>query len=108
LLAELSDTLGGERQAAVCRELTKRFEEVARGTIAELARDFAARSVKGEIVVVIDRPRAAVIQPAEVEARLKEALECHSIRDAATEVSQALGLPRRQVYQMALRLAAGG
>ena len=108
LLAELADTLGAERQAAVCRELTKRFEEVARGTIAELALDFAARTVKGEIVVVIDRARAAAVQPAEVEARLKEALECHSMRDAAAEVSQALGLPRRQVYQMALRLAAGG
>jgi len=107
LLAELADTLGAERQAAVCRELTKRFEEVARGTIAELALDFAARTVKGEIVVVIDRARAAAVQPAEVEARLKEALECHSMRDAAAEVSQALGLPRRQVYQMALRLAAG-
>ena len=108
LLAELADTLGAERQAAVCRELTKRFEEVARGTIAELALDFAARTVKGEIVVVIDRARAAAVQPAEVEARLKEALECHSMRDAAAEVSQALGLPRRQVYQMALRLADGG
>ena len=62
---------------------------------------------RGEIVVVIDRARAAAVQPAEVEARLKEALECHSMRDAAAEVSQALGLPRRQVYQMALRLAAG-
>jgi 16S rRNA (cytidine1402-2'-O)-methyltransferase len=108
LLAELADTLGAERQAAVCRELTKRFEEVARGTIAELALDFAARTVKGEIVVVIDRARAAAVQPAEVEARLKEALECHSMRDAAAEVSQALGLPRRQVYQMALRLADDG
>lgn len=108
LLAELSDTLGGERQAAVCRELTKRFEEVARGRLAELAAAFAGRTVKGEIVVVIDRARAAVVPPAEIEARLREALECHSMRDAAAEVSQALGLPRRQVYQMALRLADGG
>ncbi len=108
LLTELVDTLGGERQAAVCRELTKRFEEVTRGTLAELAAAFAGRTVKGEIVVVIDRAGAATVAPAEVEARLREALECHSIRDAAAEVSQALGLPRRQVYQMALRLADGG
>ena len=94
--------------AAVCRELTKRFEEATRGTLAELAAAFAGRTVKGEIVVVVDRAAAAAVAPAEVEARLREALECHSIRDAAAEVSQALGLPRRQVYQMALRLADGG
>lgn len=108
LLTELVDTLGGERQAAVCRELTKRFEEATRGTLAELAAAFAGRTVKGEIVVVVDRAAAAAVAPAEVEARLREALECHSIRDAAAEVSQALGLPRRQVYQMALRLADDG
>lgn len=108
LLTELRDSLGNDRQAAVCRELTKRFEEVSRGTLEELARDFAERSVKGEIVIVIDRAGAAAPDPAEVEARLREALKCHSIRDAAAEVSAALGLPRRQVYQTALRLANGG
>lgn len=108
LLGELAETLGGERQAAVCRELTKRFEEVTRDTLAALAAAFADRAVKGEIVVVVDRARPGAADPAEVETRLREALECHSIRDAAAEVSQALGLPRRQVYQMALRLADGG
>lgn len=108
LLVELRDTLGGERQAAVCRELTKRFEEVTRGTLADLALAFSGRSVKGEIVVVIDRAGAVTVDPAEVEAQLREALKCHSMRDATTQVSVALGLPRRQVYQTALKLAGGG
>lgn len=108
LLADLGDALGGTRQAAVCRELTKRFEETTRGTLAELAVAFSERVVKGEIVVLIDRARGAAVDPAEVETRLKEALTCHSMRDAATEVAAALGLPRRQVYQIALRLADGG
>lgn len=108
LLMELRHSFGDDRQAAVCRELTKRFEEVSRGTLAELAAAFAERSVKGEIVLVIDRAGAVAADPAEVEARLREALKCHSIRDAAAEVSAALGLPRRQVYQTALRLAAAG
>jgi len=108
LLRELRDSLGADRLAAVCRELTKRFEEVSRGSLAELAAVFAERTVKGEIVIVIDRAGVVAADPAEVEARLREALRCHSIRDAAAEVSAALGLPRRQVYQTALRLADGG
>lgn len=108
LLRELRDSLGADRLAAVCRELTKRFEEVSRGSLAELAAVFAERTVKGEIVIVIDRAGVVAADPAEVEARLREALKCHSIRDAAAEVSVALGLPRRQVYQTALRLADGG
>lgn len=108
LLRELRDSLGADRLAAVCRELTKRFEEVSRGSLAELAAVFAERTVKGEIVIVIDRAGVVAADPAEVEARLREALKCHSIRDAAAEVSAALGLPRRQVYQTALRLADGG
>lgn len=108
LLGELAETFGADRKAAVCRELTKRFEEVTRDTLAGLVAGFAGRTVKGEIVVVVDRARPGAVDPAEVEARLREALECHSMRDAAAEVAQALGLPRRQVYQMALRLADGG
>jgi len=107
LLTEMRDTLGGTRQAAVCRELTKRFEEVSRGTLDELAAAFADRAVKGEIVIVVDRPGKTEVDASEIEARLREALECQSIRDAATEVAQALGLPRRQVYQLALELSAG-
>lgn len=108
LLTELRDSLGEDRQAAVCRELTKKFEEVSRGTLAELAADFAERPVKGEIVIVIDRAGVHAADPDEVATRLREALKCHSIRDAAAEVSRMLGLPRRQVYQMALRLAGTG
>ncbi|MFN6951357.1 MAG: 16S rRNA (cytidine(1402)-2'-O)-methyltransferase [Albidovulum sp.] len=108
LLTELRDSFGDNRQAAVCRELTKRFEEISRGTLGDLAIAFAGRPVKGEIVVVIDRAGHVAADPEEVEKRLREALKCHSIRDAAAEVSQAFGLPRRQVYQTALRLSGAG
>ena len=107
LLTDLGEIFGADRRAAVCRELTKRFEEVVRGTLQDVAAAFAERPVKGEIVVVIDRaaPRSASADDA--EAMLKEALECQSIRDAAASVAEALGLPKRQVYQMALKLSAG-
>ena len=104
LLGELVPQFGGGRQAAVCRELTKRFEEVSRGTLDELAAEFAGRAVKGEIVVVIGRAPAAVADPAEVEVALRAALAAGGVKDAATDVARAFGLPRRDVYALALKL----
>jgi 16S rRNA (cytidine1402-2'-O)-methyltransferase len=63
LLGELVHNFGGDRQAAVCRELTKRFEDVSRGTLEALAGQFAGQAVKGEIVVVIDRSAGVTVDP---------------------------------------------
>lgn len=104
MLGDLAQSLGGERQTVVCRELTKRFEEVRRGTISELAAEFADQTVKGEIVVLVDRPQPRVVQAADVTAALRERLGRMRVKDAAAEVAEALGLPRREVYQAALRL----
>lgn len=104
LLTESMKHLGNERRAAVCRELTKRFETVTRGTLAELAQAFAGQAVKGEIVVVIDRPGAAPARAADLDDALRAALGRGSLKDAVAEVSTALGLPRREVYQAALKL----
>ncbi len=108
LLTDIHLVFGADRKAAICRELTKKFEEVTRGTVAELISAYADRTIKGEIVVVIDRAGVQSAKPADIEAALREAMECHSIKDSATLVSQALGLPRRQVYQIALKLAGDG
>ncbi|MFC2970131.1 16S rRNA (cytidine(1402)-2'-O)-methyltransferase [Acidimangrovimonas pyrenivorans] len=104
LLGELAQHLGKERPAAVCRELTKRFEEVTRGTLAELTEAFAERHVKGEIVLVIDRPGAPQNDAEFLEEALRAALTEKSLKDAVADVSAALKLPRRQVYQAALKL----
>lgn len=95
----------GDRQAAVCRELTKRFEEVSRGPLDLLAREFGDRSVKGEIVVVVDRAPPVQAGPEDLEAALIAALGTMSVKEAAAAVAGQLGLPRRDVYQAALRLA---
>lgn len=96
--------LGEEREAAVCRELTKKFEEVRRGTLAELAEFYEDNPPKGEIVVVIDRSRS-VAGPEARDAMLEEAMRTMSVKDAARHVAEALGLPRRDVYQAALERA---
>ena len=94
----------GTRQAALCRELTKRFEEVTRGTLEELAESVAGRDIKGEIVLVVDRALPVIADAATVEEALRQALKTHSSKDAAALVAQAFGLPRREVYQLALSL----
>lgn len=102
-LQELSQSFGPGRYAAVCRELTKRFEEVSRGTLAELAALFSEREVKGEIVLVIDRAPDGVVDAETVDAALDRALATMTVKDAAAMVAEAFGLPKRDVYQMALK-----
>ena len=104
MLAKLRDVLGDEREAVVCRELTKKFEEVTRGSLATLADDFATRAVKGEIVVLVGRAGAVEIADDDIDGALREAMKTMRVKDAATVVAGALGLPRRQVYQIALQL----
>ncbi len=109
LLGDLCEIWGGERRAALCRELTKRFEEVRRGTLASLAADCVHEGLRGEVVLVVDRPAA---QPAggdeTMEELLRDRLERLSVKAAVVDVAAATGLPRRQVYDAALRIAADG
>ncbi len=104
LLADSVAVFGGERQAAVCRELTKRFEEVVRGDLATLDAAFRDRTVKGEVVVLIDRARGRKADAATMEEALRVALKTMSVKDAAAQVAADLGLPKREVYQAALAL----
>ncbi len=104
LLEDLSQYLGEGRYAAVCRELTKRFEEVTRGTLKDLAKGFSGRVVKGEIVVLIDRAAAVKVDTGTVEDALKKALVTMTLKDAAATIAEAFGLPRRDVYQLALKM----
>lgn len=103
-LADMAKVLGATRKAAVCRELTKRFEETSRGTLGDLAEAFAARDVKGEIVIVVDRGGKVVQDEASLDEALLGALKVFSLKDAVSEVATRLGMPRREVYQRALIL----
>jgi 16S rRNA (cytidine1402-2'-O)-methyltransferase len=102
LLAEMAATLGETRRAVVCRELTKRFEEVMRGPLGPLSAEVAGREIKGEVVVLVDRAPPAEITEDRIEAALDAALKTRTVKDAATFVSQTLGVSRKIVYQAAL------
>lgn len=108
MLGELANALGEERECAVCRELTKRFEEVIRGSLGEVARDIAERELKGEIVILVDRGRKEVDDDGTLEVELRRALEHHSLREAVDMIAAARGVPRRRVYQLALELERQG
>jgi 16S rRNA (cytidine1402-2'-O)-methyltransferase len=104
-LADLAEGLGGTREAAVCRELTKLHEEVRRGALATLAQSYADAEPRGEIVLIIAPPQAPEqVSAAESEDLLREALNRVSLKDAVAEVADATGLPRRELYQRALAL----
>lgn len=104
MLRDAASVLGPDRQAAVCRELTKKFEEVLRGTLSELAADMSENPRKGEMVVLIDRAGERTVNLSDIEEALRAVMNDMSVRDAADAVSHELGLKRRQVYQIALKL----
>ena len=108
-IEDLAFSLGGKRQAAVARELTKLFEETRRGTLSDLAAHYAkAGPPRGEIVLLVGPPLETEITQASLDAALIDALQDQPTKAAANAVADALGLPKRDVYQRALQLKANG
>lgn len=102
-LRDMAEVLG-DRPAAICRELTKKFEEVRRGPISDLAEAYQTPP-KGEIVIVIGPPEAREADARDIDTALRSALKAGSVRDAAQEVADELGVPRKQAYARALELS---
>ena len=109
----LDDTLAamaelwGARQAAVALELTKRFERVHRGTLAELSAEFADVETKGEAVIVVaGAAEAAAPEAADWQAALATEMEGQPLRVAVDEVTKRFGLKRKEVYDAALAIKA--
>jgi 16S rRNA (cytidine1402-2'-O)-methyltransferase len=102
----LSDILSvwGDCECALTRELTKKFEEVIRGRISEVIHRLEQKPVKGEIVLVVAPPGEDARAADDLDGLLKEALKTHSLKDAAALVAGKTGLPKKAVYDAALRL----
>jgi 16S rRNA (cytidine1402-2'-O)-methyltransferase len=104
-LADLAAGLGANREAALCRELTKLHEEIRRGELTMLAQACLGDELRGEIVVVIAPPQTPMpMAAADSENLLRDALARLSLKDAVAEVVQLTGRRRRDVYQNALAL----
>jgi len=106
LAASLADMAAafGPREAAVCRELTKLYETITRAPLDVLAADPAFAEPKGELVVLVGPGTEAAATPADADRALAEALTRLGPGEAASEVSKALRLPRRELYRRALEL----
>ena len=103
-LADLAGSFGADRPAALCRELTKTYEEILRLPLGELAVRAAEDPPRGEITLVVaGAPVAAAVRPADADllaevARLEA--EGTARRDAIAAVARSHGLPRREVYNL--------
>jgi 16S rRNA (cytidine1402-2'-O)-methyltransferase len=105
-VADLAEAAGGTRRVAVARELTKLHEEVWRGTLAGAVDHLSAREPRGEYVIVLDgAPPADPVGQTDVETALRARLEAGTDkRSAIADVAATLGVPKRVVYDIALRL----
>ncbi|HWG98727.1 MAG TPA: 16S rRNA (cytidine(1402)-2'-O)-methyltransferase [Pilimelia sp.] len=105
-LADLAAAFGATRPAAVCRELTKTYEEIRRGPLSELARWAGEEPPRGEITLVVGgAPAGGAPEPTDAELRAAVAARLaagDSRRDAAAAVAQRYGLPRRRVYELSV------
>jgi 16S rRNA (cytidine1402-2'-O)-methyltransferase len=104
VLSDMAELWGDQRAGAVCRELTKTYEEVRRGTVAELAA-WAGDGIRGEITIVVEG--ASELPEDMTDGELRDAVRAieatgTSRRDAVDAVAARTGLPRRRVYNAAL------
>ncbi|MBP2437652.1 16S rRNA (cytidine(1402)-2'-O)-methyltransferase [Microbacterium amylolyticum] len=101
-LTDMADVFGTDRLAAVARELTKMHEEVARGTLAELA-DWASAGVRGELVIVVAGAQRRDVPLDEGVAQVRVLVEQGTrLKEATREVAQQTGLSARDLYQATL------
>ena len=113
-LKELVQVLGGGRQAAACRELTKKFEEFRRSTLQELADYYTANEPRGEFVLIIEgeaqagAERSGASEPQDLQGLYAQYLaEGLPKKEAMRETAKALGISRREVYQALLAQESG-
>ncbi len=105
-LADMAAILGGERVAAVCRELTKLHEEIWRGTLTGAQQEWTEREPRGEFTLVVGgAPPPPDWAEAQLEAALRQALAAGmSAKEAVQQVTVQSGRPRREVYALAQKL----
>lgn len=102
MLEALADGLGADRRAAVCRELTKTYEEIKRGGLADLAQ-WAVEHARGEITVVVEgAPAVRTTLEDAVPQVLELVAEGERLKDAAAAVAQETGLSKKALYDAAL------
>ncbi len=104
LLTTAVKSLGGDRPAAICRELTKRFEDVRRGPLETLLSEIGEMTLKGEVVVCIGPAPQREVLAEDIRTAMAREMETAPVKEAARRVAEELGVPRRDAYQIGLSL----
>ena len=104
MFEDLMAIMGENRRAVIARELTKKFEQIISGTLGELHALILKKPLKGELVVLLDRPLTTGLQDLDVKAELRIALSEMTLKDASDFVASAHGLSKRYVYNLALSM----
>ena len=95
----------GDRQAAIVREITKKFEQTVRGTFSELLTVYRQNGFpKGEIVIVVSPAEQKSFSEDEIENRLKAALKTMSVKEAVARIARQTGEAKKAVYRKALEI----
>lgn len=104
-LADMAAAFGGQRRAAVCRELTKTHEEVRRGQLAELVEWAEGRELLGEVVIVVAGAPPVVLTPEDVVGQVQQRVVAGArLKDAVKEVAHQTGVSSRELYAVAVEL----
>jgi 16S rRNA (cytidine1402-2'-O)-methyltransferase len=96
-------SLLGDRQAVMARELTKLHEEIVRGSLADLVEATSVDGLRGEVVIVIGPEQAQAVSDEVLTARLSNALEVMSLKDAAKALADEFGVPKARVYGLGIK-----
>jgi 16S rRNA (cytidine1402-2'-O)-methyltransferase len=101
-ISDMARLLGG-RQAVVARELTKLHEDIVRGSLTELVEVIPVEGLKGEVVIVVGPAQAQEVSDEALAARLVDALEVMSLKDAAKAIADEFGVPKARVYGLGIK-----
>ena len=103
-LEDLIPILGNKRKIVVCRELTKKFETIYRGTALQVKESLQNDILKGELVLLISPGIEEVVGMNEIDMSLKKLMKSHSLKESVKIVSENLGVNKNIVYKSALKI----
>jgi len=106
LVSSLKDiaTIFGQREIAVMREITKKFEEIKRGTAEELQQYYTDTPPRGEVVIVASPPMDNDLSQDDIDKQIKQALLNMSVKDAVSFVAENTDGNKKEIYQRALEI----
>jgi 16S rRNA (cytidine1402-2'-O)-methyltransferase len=107
-LATIEEVYGKNTEVVVAREITKKFEEFIKGSVAEVAKKLATKILKGEIVLLIAPREIVVASDEDIEQELQKRLKKESVKDAVAAVADMYALPKKKIYNLALAIKDGG